>query len=695
MLGERLRAARHSRFVGRAVEKDLFQTALQSAELPFYVLYVFGPGGVGKTTLLQEFGLICEQEQIATVYLDGRNIDPSPEAFVQALRQVIRLQPQDSLAQALAQPRRFVILLDTYETLSPLDGWLRETFLPQLPENTLVVMAGRQALNPAWRADSGWQSLTQTISLRNLERSESVDYLARRHIPSQQYQAVLNFTYGHPLALSLVADVFAQRSDIQFQPETVPDVVKTLLAQFVQKVPGPAHRAALEICALLRLTTESLLAEMMQVKDVRELFDWLHSLSFIESGHEGLFPHDLAREALVADLRWRNPDWYAELHRRARQHYVQRLQQTSGPTQQRVLFDLIFLHRDNPLVRPSFEWKTNGNFVTDVMQSSDMPALLAMVARHEGAESAKLASFWFSRQPDGVLVVRDDKRQAVGFVLLLGLQRLSNNDIAVDPSVRAAASYLQNQAPLRLGENATLFRYWMAQDTYQDVSSIQSLLFILIVRHYLTTPGLAFTFLPCSTPDFWAAAFGYADLARLPQADFTVGEKRYGVYGHDWRVVPPSAWLELLGEREIMPEAEARPPQPVEQVIVLSEQEFSTAVQAALRDYSHPDILRHNPLLRSRLVLEETHSSASEAERIAALRSLMRQAAESMQASPRQAKFYSPLFYTYIQPAPTQEQAAELLNLPFSSFRRHLKSGITRMIEIMWSKEIGTPDTAK
>jgi hypothetical protein len=37
-------------------------------------------------------------------------------------------------------------------------------------------------------------------------------------------------------------------------------------------------------------------------------------LSFVELSREGLFPHDLAREALVADLRWRNPDWNMELH---------------------------------------------------------------------------------------------------------------------------------------------------------------------------------------------------------------------------------------------------------------------------------------------------------------------------------------------------------------------------------------------
>ena len=92
----------------------------------------------------------------------------------------------------------------------------------------------------------------------------------------------------------------------------------------------------------MRYTTESLLCHMVTMPDVHELFGWLRSLAFIDSGPLGLFPHDVAREALVADLRWRNPDWYTELHHRARNYYASRLKQTHGQEQQRVLFDYVF-----------------------------------------------------------------------------------------------------------------------------------------------------------------------------------------------------------------------------------------------------------------------------------------------------------------------------------------------------------------
>ncbi|MBI3977690.1 MAG: ATP-binding protein [Chloroflexi bacterium] len=687
-LADRLIAERHRRFVGRFSECALLQSAITSPVLPFCVLYVFGPGGVGKTTLLREFGAICRRYDTPAFYVDARNVQPSPDEFVGALRLAMGLDARESPLQVLASlARRHAVLIDTYETLGPLDGWLREVFLPQLPEQTVLVLASRHPLPLAWRTDPGWRTLIQTLPLRNLSPEEGRAYLTQRDVPPEQHQAVLDFTHAHPLALSLVADVFAQRPGTRFQPEAAPDVVKTLLEQFLQKVPGPAHRAALEVCALVHLTTEALLAAILDMPEVHELFDWLRGLSFIESGPQGLFPHDLAREALAADLRWRNPDWYAELHRRARTYYGARLPLTSGQDQLRVLFDYIFLHRDNPVVRPFFSWQESGTALPDAATPDDVPALVAMVAQHEGDESAHLAAHWLARRPEGALVFRDGTRQPAGFLAAVPIQHTGPEDLEVDPAARAAWRALQSRAPLRPGEAATLFRFWMARDTYQGVSPTQSLVFVNVVRHYLTVPGLTFTFFPCADPDFWAPVFAYADLARIPEADFVVGGRRYGVYGHDWRATPPMAWLALLAERETDATPAGALPR-AEPLVVLSQPDFAMAVRDALREISRPDVLRANPLVRSRLIAEQTAADATPAERCAALQALVKEAAESLKRSPRDAKYYRALYRTYLHPAPTQEAAAEVLDLPFSTYRRHLKMGIERLAEILWQWEL-------
>ena len=49
-LADRLNAARRAQIVGRERETALFLEALHAEELPFHLLHVYGPGGIGKST---------------------------------------------------------------------------------------------------------------------------------------------------------------------------------------------------------------------------------------------------------------------------------------------------------------------------------------------------------------------------------------------------------------------------------------------------------------------------------------------------------------------------------------------------------------------------------------------------------------------------------------------------------------------
>jgi len=43
---------------------------------------------------------------------------------------------------------------------------------------------------------------------------------------------------------------------------------------------------------------------------------------------------------------------------------------------------------------------------------------------------------------------------------------------------------------------------------------------------------------------------------------------------------------------------------------------------------------------------------------------------------------------TYLARVPSQEAAAELLRLPFSTYRRHLAKATERLVEVLWAVEI-------
>jgi DNA-directed RNA polymerase specialized sigma24 family protein len=50
------------------------------------------------------------------------------------------------------------------------------------------------------------------------------------------------------------------------------------------------------------------------------------------------------------------------------------------------------------------------------------------------------------------------------------------------------------------------------------------------------------------------------------------------------------------------------------------------------------------------------------------------------------------VYHAYLNPARSQEEAAKLLDLPFSTFRRHLTEGLAAITDQLWQKEIGGAD---
>ncbi len=697
MSGQRLEgklaSERQRHFVGRAAETHIFGDLIADEEQSSKFLYLYGPPGIGKTTLIHHFVDQCRQEQLAVFLIDARLLEATPQAFLQALGQATGIAETAEPTAVLAElPNRYVLLIDTYENLAPIDSWLRAILLPQLRADTVVVLAGRGEPMSTWRGDASWRGLFRPVPLRNLNPEECRQYLEIRSIPQDQQLAVAAFTHGHPLALSLIADLFTQNPEMLFSTQTAQNVIQMLVSEFVEGTLDSGQRAALELCAMLRATTQSALREILDVPDAYSLFAWLQSLSFVEKGTSGLFPHDLAREALSADLQWRDPGRYAELLKSSRLHYEKRLMQNRERDKQGVIADYIYLTRGNPLVSPFVEFDTLSEVYADLFRESDRQALLAMISAFEGAESAQLCDYWLGCSPHKTHVVRSGTGVGphltpCGFWCLIRIDQATQAEREMDPAVAAACEYLERHGPLRPGESATLFRFWMSRDNYQGVCSVQSLILVNMVRHCLLTPGLAVSFMPCSDSQFWAPVAEFAELNRMQEADFHVDGRKYGVYGRDWRTLSPIEWINALGDKMEM-DPEALPARRQDSAIVLSRNDFGLAVRNVLRFWMNPTELRSNPLLQSRFIIEISGSESRIEQRIAVLQKVMLQAAESLGSAPRRAQLFDVLRRTYFEAAPSQEAIAEALNIPFSTYRRHLIAAIGVVSDVLWDKEI-------
>jgi hypothetical protein len=666
-LEQRLRTARQRNFVGRSAELELFRAALSGDPGAFAVLFLHGPGGIGKSTLMRRFADEAAAAGRAVVEVDCRTLPPSPDAF------------EADAVEALSVENA-VLLVDTFERCQGLETWLLDQFLPRLPAEAIVVLAGRRPPDPRWRADAGWGEVLRVVALRNLPPDDAVALLRARGVRPELHDPLLGFTGGHPLALRLAAEVAVQDENAAATWTPTRDVVQTLLTHLVGDVPSTAHRTALEVCAHTRTTTEELLRAALPGEDAAELFSWLRSLPFVESGPHGLFPHDVVRDALDADLRWRDQRGYEEMHRRIHDHLAERARTASGSAVLPAAAAVLHLQRHGGADPRDWEWRGEGEVYEDVISPDDRAALLALAAS-EGAESAAVAAFWLDRQPGAFRVYRrSDTRELVAFMAWLELTEPREDELVADPVAALAWDHVLATAPLRQGEHLAIQRFSVKTSYFDGMPMGANVVELRTSANLLRAERMGWSFMTVAHAHTVVDMMRRFDMELIP-GEAVVGERVLGLFAHDWRVVPLPRWLEHVDQQVLSGGQPQRERRAVE-LSVLSRPEFDTAVRDALRAWHQPEVFAVNPLLRSRLVAERGGDAAD------VLRDVLVEAVDDLRADPRAGKQHRALAATFFQGAATQEVAAERLGLPFSTYRRHLSRGLEGVCDRLWQREV-------
>jgi tetratricopeptide (TPR) repeat protein len=341
-------------FIGRQEELALVDRLLRQPEARI-VLCIEGPGGIGKTRLLQEIdqryrtaprltttGILdfdtphlrvpgslnleiahCLGEEHFRTYLRKlRDLNQMQRADVSYERldqetQAVK-EAFEACYQALASQQRILILMDTLEDVQDTDVWSDIFELIQCAANTLFILSGR-------RTKAAWEKLrpildddlAQFIELGPLDTQESIAYIQTKEknlhlsLDSDLRAKLVQVAEGRPILIDLASEWVARDIPVEWlMPGSDKDLtaltkqerrkLEAALVKPIESLPAPLYQAVLHLAYVYPMDGP-IMGFLLSTGPEHQpkLFDELNTLAFVKPLPDGSYTlHDEMRRMI-------------------------------------------------------------------------------------------------------------------------------------------------------------------------------------------------------------------------------------------------------------------------------------------------------------------------------------------------------------------------------------------------------------
>jgi hypothetical protein len=423
------------------------------------VAFVHGIAGIGKSALLKAFAADARARGARPVVIDGRSLEPTQRGVAEAIAAAAGAASHDldAAVEALgALGERVVLVIDTYEQLGMVDGWLCRALVPALPANVRVLLAGREPPAPGWVR--GYADGLLAVPLECL-RAEDAEALLQRAGASAHDAAWLNQrARGHPLSLQLVAGALGAGRPAR---HGVGSAVDEVAREYLDAL-DPDTRRALEAAAITRRTTLTSLGAMLADERADEALARLRTLPFVELGPDGLVVHDTMRETVEAMLRASDPGRLRR-YRQAAWHALRaELRQARGADAWRAMADLLYLV-DDPLVRGFYFAASGNDHSTEPAAPGDWEAIREIALGQAPDIDLAALEAWWQLAPQAFVVARDGDGAISAFRCLTDDRSVTAGLVERDPVLRGWREHLRRD-PVPRGQVVMFARFLAARD---------------------------------------------------------------------------------------------------------------------------------------------------------------------------------------------------------------------------------------
>ncbi|HWF78992.1 MAG TPA: AAA family ATPase, partial [Streptosporangiaceae bacterium] len=500
-LAARLEDRDRDRFAGRGVELAFIDRCMR-ADPPASVIHVYGPGGIGKSALLRAAARRARALGWEVLSVDGRELGPASGALEAVIRDAAVAEPEPggrSPAFALLRKGKGggpLVLLDSYERMTALDGYLRRDLLPTLPDRALVLIAGRGEPDPGWFS-GGWEAVTARLDLKGLDQRDALALLSAHGLSDERVPAIIDWAGGSPLALSLAAETASADSSWNANTDLQrPEVLRSLIHRLAHAELRDVRMSALCIAAIARTTTPQLLGAVLPRGEGESAYQQLCDLTVAEPLGDGVTLHELVRKALLVDLRLRNQELERFLRRRIIDYLYER-----AADEPLLIIDMAHLV-DNPVAKWGFGWEGDTGFRVDSVREFDADRLEAGLRVGQNVDWWHLTKRFFVEASERVAVVRDLKDNIRGYMACMSLATapaFASGDPLIGPWLAHARTHADE------GDSVL----WHAAVDFTGQGKVQAMLGVSGVLR-CGTPNPRFAYLPIDPTYPGAVAFATA-----------------------------------------------------------------------------------------------------------------------------------------------------------------------------------------
>lgn len=358
--GEEIRRLEEMFFVGRNMELSIFRKLVCNIENKERILNVSGTGGIGKSSLLDQFRRICDLEGIPFFLLDCMDFTKTPQGFALRLLAMLNKDVQGEWSEGKlleeatrqlnkqAQTGRLVFAIDTYEEMNELDDWLRHSFVVELSINIMIILSGRFPLKGGWVLSPAWRRFIKFMPLSSFDFETCKQYTSTfgNYNDSFVKKSYL-ITKGHPLTLSLfmgLNELDGLRGEQEPEFQLWNETFKEIAGQWLREIPDSTLMELLEAVTMVRVFNHEILENVLGKELSNEEFEKLIHLSFVRKSERGWYLHQVLRKALYQDFRIKKPHIYYKLWQRSVKYHYGLLSSRQHSIEDRNLLLLDFIY---------------------------------------------------------------------------------------------------------------------------------------------------------------------------------------------------------------------------------------------------------------------------------------------------------------------------------------------------------------